>query len=177
MRFERVGKVAIELTPGEAIGLATVLWELGTAVKATTGDPECLAAEVYGEAAWIETQVGLPAWPTNAKTRQELAEFYERGARQPGLDGARAAAVVGMQIGEGDARRIVDVARRIVAAIGTDGLTVSAVSIGARGLAWTQLLLCALNESDEPSQRSSAEETLQRVIRESAEVLRQQQDE
>jgi hypothetical protein len=69
------------LEPGEAIGLTAVLWDIGAALKDTTGDPDCLAASASHEASWIDDDLGLPTWPSNARTRSTVAQFNGHGHR------------------------------------------------------------------------------------------------
>jgi hypothetical protein len=131
----------LSLTPGEATGVAAVLWELGTAIKDTTGDPDCIAAALYHEAASIESALGLPSWPTDVPTRSAIADFYDAAAQE-----LSARTPLGRPLASGldsptvDAYRLVDLLRRGVAALGADGLSSSAVHAGAGALAWALIL-------------------------------------
>jgi hypothetical protein len=147
MELQSTDDVRAILTLGEAVGVAAVLWELGNAIKDTTDDPDCFAAAMYHEAASIEDRLGLPPWPTDARTTSAVADFYHRAAlalSAPTDPIGTSPLAPRLEFSTVDVNRLVDLLRRGVATLGADGLSSTTVHAGSCALAWALILSTAL---------------------------------
>jgi hypothetical protein len=133
----------ILLSPLEALGVVGLLWDPGSALKETTGDPGCIAPTLYAEASAIENEVGLPPWPTNATTSHALADFYATAAHnlteaQPSSDASQQIAI--RQVRLNNPNGLVHLIELAVSSMGVDGISTKAVSVAARAVALTSAL-------------------------------------
>jgi hypothetical protein len=176
MELQLKGDPRLVLSRAEALGLSGLLWDLGSTVKETTGDPDCVAAEVYHEAASIESKLGLPSWPTDTTTRRALADFYHAAAVELQEDSSvvgRLRLAPNLDVRIAAAHQLLRLLKRVIAAMGTDGVGLRAVGISSRAVAWTQAMSAALHGSGAVAEDNLDNEALLTVLNETVQLLRE----
>jgi hypothetical protein len=161
------------------MGLSGLLWDLGSAVKETMGDPDDVVPEVYHEAASIESRLGLPSWPTDASTRRALADFYHAVAVELQEDRSEAGRphwAPNLDIRIAEAHQLLRLLKRVIAAMGTDGVGLRAVGISSRALAWTQAVSAALHGSGADAEEDLHDEALLTVLNQAVRLLREEDE-
>ena len=127
------------LSTVEVLGLTSLLWELGSGLKDTIGDPDCIAPELYREAARLEHEIGLPALPTDDATRETLAAYYEAVAEslEPGRAVERSANI---ELSGGRQLTLAQLIGRSLLYLGSEAIGSRVVNLSLRAVLWVRVL-------------------------------------
>lgn len=136
---DREAHPSLFLSSAEVVGLTGLLWELGGALKDTTGDPDCVAPELYHEAARLEHEIGLPAWPTDDVTRETLAAYYDAAADN--LEPGRAAdPTASIEVSDKRQLALAQLIGRSLVYLGSEAIGSREVNLSVRAVLWVRVL-------------------------------------